>query len=65
MKLEKDSIEGTMHYLVASDSQTKQSITFFHEWMTDKNWYTYMKNNKTTVVDTLQEAINLWNKDVI
>ena len=61
MKLEHDSIEGTMTYIAAANSETNQRIVFYHNFTTEENWYTYSHYTEHKVVKTLQEAIALWN----
>lgn len=63
-KLERDDFGGTMDYQVASNTETGQVIDFYHDFEMDESWYVYKsKGSMPRVVDTLDEAIALWNKE--
>ena len=55
---------GTTDYRVASNAATRQAIDFYHDVGEDKSWYVYRSNKHTSrVVNTLDEAIELWNQE--
>lgn len=66
-KLERSDVVrfgGTIDYRVASNPATGQAIDFYHDVGEDKSWYVYRSNRHTSrVVNTLDEAIELWNKE--
>ena len=63
-KLERSDFGGTTDYRVASNTVTGQAIDFYHDFGEDKSWYVYRSNrHMSRVVDTLDEALALWNKE--
>ena len=63
-KLERSDFGGTIDYRVASNTETGQVIDFYHDFEMDESWYVYrVRDSMSRVVDTLEEAIALWNKE--
>ena len=64
MKLDRKEFGGTTNYRVATDTATTQQIDFYHDFDLEESWYIYRvkRLDLSRYVKTLNEAIELWNK---